>query len=80
MCSSEHNRGGVERHADESHRVHEILEIRQNGRRHLGRHFYRRSPFRCRVWIIGRCAALHREITRPRGATLHMQARSSARH
>lgn len=45
VCSSEHNRVGVERDADEGHRIREILEIGQDGCRHLGRHICHSNPF-----------------------------------
>lgn len=44
--SSKYNRGGVKRDANESHRVHAILEIGQGGRHHLGCHLRDRSSFR----------------------------------
>lgn len=80
VYSSEHNRGGVERDAGEGQRIREILEIGQDGRRHLGRHLCHRGSFRHRVRLIGRRATLRRATTCSRGAPLHVQARSSARH
>lgn len=72
VCSSKYNRGGVKRDTDEDHRVHEILETGQNGRRHLGYHLHCRGSFRRRVRIIGRRTSLHRKVTCPRDATLHV--------
>lgn len=72
VCFSEYNRGGVNRDADKGHRVPKILETGQDRRRHLGCYVYCRGPLRRRVWIIGRRARMHRKVTRPRDATLHV--------
>jgi len=78
--SSEHNRGGVKRDADEGHRVPQVLETGQNGRGHLGRYLRHCDILRRRVWIIGRRAALHREVTRSCGAPLYVQTRPCTRY
>lgn len=80
VCSSEHNRSGAKRDVDEGHRFYEILETRQNRRRHLGPHFYNRDTLRRWIWIVRRHASLHWKITRARCATLYMQACSCTRY
>jgi len=47
VCSSKYNRGGVKRDADKGQRIYQVLEIGQDGRRHLDCHVHYRHSFRC---------------------------------